>query len=94
MLKSDQCKEAYFQKGFEGTHASVPYLGFYYQDFELSKAKTMYELCEDIKEYLGKYAEIEFSDLETETSPLLSTTVQSDFCIEEIVVIHALYANS
>lgn len=85
MLKSDQCKEAYFQKGFEGTHASVPYLGFYYQDFELSKAKTMYELCEDIKEYLGKYAEIEFSDLETETSPLLSTTVQSDFCIEEIV---------
>ena len=85
MLKSEQCKEAYFQKGFEGTHASVSYLGFYYQDFESSKAKAMYDLCVDIKEYLGKYVEIEFSDLETECPQVLSTTVLSDFCIDEVV---------
>ena len=85
MLKSEQCKEAYFQKGFEGTHASVSYLGFYYQDFESSKAKAMYDLCVDIKEYLGKYVEIEFSDLETESPQVLSTTVLSDFCIDEVV---------
>lgn len=85
MLKSEQYKEAYFQKGFDGTHVSVPYLGFYHQDFESSKAKTMYELCEDIKEYLGKYVMIEFSTFETEASQMLSTTVQSDFGINDIV---------
>lgn len=45
----------------------------------------MYDLCVDIKEYLGKYVEIEFSDLETESPQVLSTTVLSDFCIDEVV---------
>jgi len=85
LIKADKLKEAYFKKGFDGTHASAPYIGFYYQDYEISKAKAMYEVCEDIKENLNKYVKIEFSNFEIESVQSENTTIHSDFEINEVV---------